>query len=131
MMEVSGSTTNKGMTMLPIDVRFIDLQSSPALLSDIEDRAEKLGHACSALTHGRLTVSRELGRGRRTPAVKVALTVNIRGRGLRTIHAEAQTGRQEPGLAVASAVRQAFETAMRLLVSDRKSRPNQIQPVPV
>lgn len=116
--------------MLPIDVRFIDLQSSPALLRDIEDRARRLGHACGALTHGRVTVSRELGRGRRTPAIRVALTVNIRGRGQRTIHAEAQTGRQEPGLAVASAVRDAFETAMRHLVSDRKSRPNQCQPVP-
>jgi hypothetical protein len=119
------------MTMLPIDVRFIDLQSSEALMSDIEDRAEKLGHACEALTHGRVTVSRELGRGRRTPAIKVALSVNIRGRGMHTVSAEAVSGRQDPGIAVNRAVRQAFETATRHLVTDRKSRPNQLQQVPV
>lgn len=117
--------------MLPIDVRFIDLQSSPSLDAYIHERAEKLGHACAALTHCRVLVSRELGRGRRTPVVRVAVTVNIRGRGLRTISAEITGGRQEPGTAVARAVRQAFDSAMRTLVSDRKSRPNRIQPVPV
>lgn len=116
--------------MFPIDVRFIDLQSSPALDDYIHERAEKLGHACRALTHCRVLVSRELGRGRRTPAVKVALTVNIRGRGLRTVTSEVTGGRQDPGTTVARAVRHAFDSAMRSMVSDRKSKPNRMQPVP-
>ncbi|GAA0581142.1 HPF/RaiA family ribosome-associated protein [Caenispirillum bisanense] len=114
--------------MFPIDIRFIDLQQSDATEEYVRERAEKLAHACGAITSCRVTLSRD--HGARTPSVKVALVASLRGRGTRTVSAEEVVGRHEPGQAVMRAVREAFDTAMRQFVSDRKSRPNRMQEIP-
>ncbi|MCA1940186.1 MAG: HPF/RaiA family ribosome-associated protein [Caenispirillum bisanense] len=114
--------------MFPIDIRFIDLQPSEATEDYVRERAAKLGHACGAITSCRVTLSRD--HTARTPTVKVALVAGLRGRGTKSISAEEVVGRHDPGQAVVRAVREAFDTAMRQFVSDRKSRPNRVQEVP-
>lgn len=114
--------------MFPIDIRFIDLQPSEATEDYVRERAEKLGHACGAITSCRVTLTRD--HTARTPSIKVALTAGLRGRGTRSISAEEVVGRHDPGQAVTRAVREAFDTAMRQFVTDRKSRPNRIQEIP-